>query len=1012
MGLYKPGPSGGGRKRGGLYSSGGTVGGTAGVGGGGKSVGGALGNLLDDAGEAVLGLGPGIYKAGQAVVHDTKAILTPAVPGHKHEKPDAVRKEIVEPIVQNYKETYGPLAHGDLKGFAENVYEHPLGPLLDLATVATLGAGGAAKVGLLSSKAGQITLHSPRALAREGKITDSAAVKAAQDLKVRGVKDQPDVLAGKRTSRNPLHRGRQELVDKLLKSLPPDTRIVGEFARYGRELSRLNRRDAMRLERKLIPYRQAYQKLGKEERAAFDVMIRYPLPRLLDAQIAKWRAGDEVAGAFADAVTNPKVRALYDTPTDKMLALREAADQAGKVMAQVLRIPEETLATRPFLHMRLASGAEFRPKAPEVEAPEPGVESLFGDDVGRVEANGRVVVGGLVRPDDRKNIGRVVAFDPTTGMAKVHFVNRSTGAQQTAVFRESELTPVAHEGTGAEVELVEGESIDALRAELEQSGRPFPIYDPDTAAIQPSPFSFERNAGGGKARPRKIGETKQSQGVLAQLGQLALGLDTLTPAYMRSLRFGLYTDLYEGMLAAAVRTPREGATLKKGYEWVRAPKGKSSSESVPYTTKTRADALDNLDDFAPDDDTHYRDGFTSKSLDDAVEQDGFYLQVPVTLAKSVAGEFTRTGPILHYLIEKPTKIWRALVLNLRPAWLVNNIVGNHLLLALKYFGPRLLDSYAKSIKEIGKADSEFRKLVEDYFPEQAGGTFIETQLPKAGKVGRVAKVAGAGLAPLDRATEGALRRTAIRQELKRSPQVKARLKQMRGEKNAFENAAKLELDSDPGLAREISDHVNDALGDFLGLSAFERTYVRAVQPFYAWYRAITLIALKLPLNNPGRTNILVKLGEIGAEDQDKKYPLNLQGLVTGATGADGRQRVFDTARSNPFTTVTGLGAAVGSSINPLIAGPARAALGESKYDQVSLGRFLSGAAKSAGGTFYDDLPQTRLLEALGVNVPGYDLPKGPTTLYDRSAREELLRFLGLAGGRINQGRARELNDGR
>lgn len=862
-----------------------------------------LSNLASDVQDTVVGFVPGVVETVRNPIKTGKA------------------------IGESYAHTYGPLVRGDVGEFAQRVHEHPLGPLLDLATIVTLGGGAATKLGLASTPLKQIELRSARALVRDGKIGTTEAVRAAQKLTVKGVKDQPDTIAGKALSRNPVIRKRQELVDRLMKSLPADTPLLGEFARYGRELSKLKRKDAMRLERKLLPYQRSYRSLKGPERSAYDLLVRYPLPRLLDKQIEAWRAGDEVGQAFAEAVSNPKVRAFYDQPTERMLKVRAEAEGAGALMAEVLGLDPEVVSQRPFLQMRMASGGDFK-----------------GGDV-----------------------------------------------------------------------LEGGDSVEALRAELDAAGRPHPIYDPDTAAITPSPFSASRAAGGGKARPQRIGETRQSHGVLAQLGQLALGLDTLTPAFMRTMRYSLYKDLYEGLLASAVRVPKDGARLADGYEWVRQPRGKSGSETIPYTTKTRGQHLDDLVDDLPDveDVAAYKDAFTTKSNDGTLaEENGHYLMVPSKTARQTVGEFTRSGRVLYWLIEKPTKIWRALVLNLRPAWLVNNIVGNHLLVAMRYFGPRLLDSYARSVREIGKADSAFVKLVEEHFPEQAGGTFIDTQLPAAGKTGRVAKVVGGGLAPADRATEAALRRTAIRSELKRSPEVKARLREMRGEKDRFEKAAQLALDENPGLAREISDGVNKALGDFLSLSSFERTYVRSLFPFYAWYKAITKIVIDLPLESPMRADLLVKLGEVGAEGQDPEYPSSLRGLIgIGEPGADGRERVFDTSRPNPYTTVTQLGENVAGSVNPFGAGIARALLGPSKYDQVTVGQAARGAVSGFKDAGYAGLPQVRLLEALGVNMPGYTLSKGSPdkpTLYDRGAREELLRFLGVAGGRISPERARGL----
>lgn len=61
----------------------------------------------------------------------------------------------VENIGKSYWQTYSPFFTGDpLKGL-QNLYDHPLAPILDVATVFTLGAAGAARTGAALSKAGR-----------------------------------------------------------------------------------------------------------------------------------------------------------------------------------------------------------------------------------------------------------------------------------------------------------------------------------------------------------------------------------------------------------------------------------------------------------------------------------------------------------------------------------------------------------------------------------------------------------------------------------------------------------------------------------------------------------------------------------------------------------------------------------------------------------------------------------------------------------------------------------------
>src|SRR5512146_3549770 len=118
-------------------------------------------NLGEDIGSAVLGIGPGLVKSVEHPIGAAKA------------------------IGKSYAQTYGPLTHGDLGEFLHNLCEHPLGPILDVATVVTLGGAGAAKAGGALAKAGVVSKTSRLAKLgeRESLTLRSPAVRAGQEGK-------------------------------------------------------------------------------------------------------------------------------------------------------------------------------------------------------------------------------------------------------------------------------------------------------------------------------------------------------------------------------------------------------------------------------------------------------------------------------------------------------------------------------------------------------------------------------------------------------------------------------------------------------------------------------------------------------------------------------------------------------------------------------------------------------------------------------------------------------------
>lgn len=312
--------------------------------------------------------------------------------------------------------------------------------------------------------------------------------------------------------------------------------------------------------------------------------------------------------------------------------------------------------------------------------------------------------------------------------------------------------------------------------------------------------------------------------------------------------------------------------------------------------------------------------------------------------------------------------------------------------------------------------------MEEHFPEQVAGNLIDTQLPNT-RTGRVARKLSLGLVPADRAVEQTLRRAAVEVELRKSPEFRRAARELAGSKlvkampsqtREFETIAHKALAENPDLQRRVSNSVNDALGDFLSLSEFEKRTVRAFFPFYAWYRAITLIVGRLALDNPLRADILAKLSEIGAQtrnDQLGPLPSFLQGAIP--IGGD---RLINSGGLNPIGTIAGEGQAlralgpgatpeqvqalVGMS-NPLLGG----ALAEYK-------RATDRSYGRAGGSAYG-IPGD-ILAAIGQALPQYRLGraaigKAPDSkLYTNSALErELSSFLGIPLREINRAIAAE-----
>jgi len=90
-------------------------------------------NLLSDVADAVVGLGPGLYKLATDPIETTKQ------------------------IGKAEWATWSPLFAGDFVKFGKGLYEHPLAPILDVAAIFTGGATLAGKGAAMAAKGSQAT---------------------------------------------------------------------------------------------------------------------------------------------------------------------------------------------------------------------------------------------------------------------------------------------------------------------------------------------------------------------------------------------------------------------------------------------------------------------------------------------------------------------------------------------------------------------------------------------------------------------------------------------------------------------------------------------------------------------------------------------------------------------------------------------------------------------------------------------------------------------------------------
>ncbi|MBI3936422.1 MAG: hypothetical protein HY323_05550 [Betaproteobacteria bacterium] len=909
-----------------------------------SGVGGFFRNLGGDVEGALLGLPGGLKAVSEALGADLWQTLQEGpsrftdTEGRYGLRPKLEQGElgrkVLRPVAESYKQTYGPLFRGEVDEFLQQVYEHPLGPILDIATVLTLGSGASAKGAQAASRAGAVSKTG-----RVGRFAERA--REPGRVQLRGPGEEASVLEGKRLFGNPLIRSRQKLIDRALKRLPPGTPLVGEWQRYARAAQRAPRQEALGLRLQSRNYLLAVDKLNGKEMAAFNLIRMGPSPREWVAYYLR----EGVDTPLLRVLENPEIQRLWETPSKKLQIALDEGRKLSKVLTETKLgrdlLGEVPAAERPWLHLRLLSGARF-------------------------------------------------VVDPETGRSL----------------------------------LQGGKPIEQLRAELAAAGRPEPFYAPDRMVAEYVGNPALARQGGGLGVPKVPGSTRKTRAVLAQTGRLALEPDLLGPEFLRTVKYGLYEDLHDALMASAERVPK-GAPLRKGWVYVRRKVGRSP-EKIPYTQQKLGEFERDLERLLPDldDDTALIQSLAGES-GEILEQGGFYLAVPRRFAKELTGEFNRASSATRKIWEVPTTVWRALILGTRPAFLVNNLVGNNLLYALKFAGRDGLAAYLDALRttkggqglaKLLRSDST-RGLIDDefmreFFPEQVEGVFGLTQMPgiRSPNIRRSVRAGRVGIIPATQAVaEGTLRRAGVTAALRRSPAVKARLRAMPKETRSLKEAARKELADNPALARQVSDKVNDALGNYLNMSPVERDVLRGLAPFYAWYRTITIITVKLPLNTPGRTNALVKIGEIGAEDEKLlgKLPSYLRGAIPLGPPRGGLQDILLTQAPNPFSTPLQVGMGL-RTLGPGAPGRAGGELTGSLNPYIIAASRLLAALEKGEAPKYG-LPADILAE-VGQTLPPVRLLLGPreSRIYPerRTRLDELLSQAGFSRRRISLAEAR------
>jgi hypothetical protein len=791
-----------------------------------SGVSGFISNLVGDVSEAATSFIPGVAYIGSSIGHDIKDTFDGGGTNYRVD-------DILSAIGHSYTDrgTYwgevgrslGSLASGDVRDFLRHgknargaFYDHPLNPILDVATIFTGGGALAGKAGITAgTKAGQLS----HVAAATGKGFD------------------------RKLSKNPAIALRQQGFDALTRRVSPEAPVIGGNARVARHMNRQAKRKMMREEAKALrPMREALRGLNRAERAAVAIRAGGHDLDAYEAFYAK-READLLAEIERKANDGPDPHDRMDGDEDLAAEDRDPSDLSGLLEADRAESLKRNRRNLGHVRKRLA-------------------------EVRDVRASGVL--------DDAKSAARVErAVEAARGLS-AHTTQRLIDRGMDSERGVQRLTLEGRLMQTAGV--VDEAKLGAIRSHV-RVGR-----------------DKVDSRGGSRtshAKPGTLAESQRNTGY-----NFWNGRDRLDPAmFIHSSR-----QVFENM----ARHERFAALLDMAEQF---PAGEVPAGWRVLDDNVRKDVAEVasiLEDARPV--LEGTPGFEElvELLNKSVPTHGGEAKmvnaVPEKFYRELVGEFEKSSAFVRVMIDKPTRVWRALVLNLKPSWLVNNYVGQMFLLAFAH-GARGMKAYFQQFGAKGKVMDELAPELSDFSWAR------ETLDDLAGNDGRVVgalKWLPERMGRLNqKLTDDHTRNAAFLATIE--PHVKKYQKAHPG--TSFEDAARA-LWENEDFADMVTQRVLDDMIDFTDMSDFERRAIKRAIPFYSWLRGISKRQARMLTDEPWKANVGAHIGQLGAEQVEERYgnvPLFMRSMIPTRYGD------LVTAASNPFQTPADL-LAMGASV--------------------------------------------------------------------------------------------------
>lgn len=1046
----------------------------------GHGIGGFFHNLGSDIVGAVEGLPKGLYTLSAHAAKDTAGTILNPIAG-THIKTGNLARD-AKAIAQSEAKLYSPLVHGHLTAFLNNVYQNPLQPILDAATVVTLGGSLEAKAAdaVAMLKGPEAVLARKAAVAEARKLTIPGLAKAAYETGVptggRGV----ERIIVKEASKNPVIRARQRAINNLMNALPHDTPLIGSSIRHARvnrdlagmEAAGMGKMSAEELAGIGQKFQRAYSKLPLHAQAAFHLLANGTLPHELAAHWEALKAeGVPIPDASLGVVHNADVAKLVknykvDHATGDLIsgskkihdALVEGRKLSDSLTAERIRhglLSPEAAGVRPYLMQRIINGAEMKSPGEAGDAVKTLVkahEATLAHHAAQLDKNVPIAVDALRRATQGTTIqqlkkglkGVETRLSRRAAGTTVEDVKNQLRQMQFARHKEAfnanvesgraikaandmhliQMEEAMHHGIIDKP----GHSLAEIQDRIAARGHPQPFYMPMRSGVNSLAKTprMGRMATNPTIAPKNY--IHHIEGTLLNSGMLDLTHDVLSPSLGLAQRWSSKADLHDIMMRHSIAIP-SNIPLPAGWAFLK----KKTGEHIAHTDAVRAAFEHGAHPGKSEFEINKEFFATHNAADEAIATDaaGHRLIVPEAMAQHLMKDVGGTHSLLHMLYEKPTNVWKHLVLGLRPAFGVNLTIGNHVLGAMA--APSFIKFAASYIRNLSHSDALGTRITDEtmqhVFPNQKYGALghqeqLDTSVTAGANLARrAAHRAAQGIMPQTISIENFLRKALVDSWARENHYVKGILKENGGDINEALNRT---LKERPHIIYDINKKTDAAIGNYRSYSRFEKG-VKSAVPFYGWLRHITQATSRTIAERPGRAAAGSLIGTYGTKLNEQETG-QLPDFMGGAIAIPGepaflghtdsrRMPMLNTHQWNPYNSAVDVGKLALSlvhgkpgqmptdilgNLNPLIQGLIEQQTGTSLLS----GSKVKGHGLGALDIFprvFGSTSEAKLIEALLGGTQDR-----PGSLYNNDLRNQAINYLGLPVKQTNLGRAHQM----